>query len=76
MLPYEQRLSGSCPAYLQQLEMESNGKRRHGRVDLWSKTPAPWSARRAGDERAARLYRLIHQGTRVIPANSCWGVRA
>jgi glucose-6-phosphate isomerase len=51
VLPYDQRLS-RLPAYLQQLEMESNGKR------VWGEP---------GTNGQHAFYQLIHQGTRVVP---------
>ena len=66
VLPYDQRLS-RLPAYLQQLEMESNGKRvamdgsdlpRHSGPVVWGEP---------GTNGQHAFYQLIHQGTRVIP---------
>jgi glucose-6-phosphate isomerase len=66
VLPYDNRL-GLLPSYLQQLEMESNGK-----GVLRDGTPSPrhtgaivWGA--AGTNGQHAFYQLIHQGTRVIP---------
>jgi len=66
VLPYDQRLA-RLPAYLQQLEMESNGKR----VTL-SGAPAPgptgpvvWGEPGTNGQHA--FYQLIHQGTQVVP---------
>ena len=66
VLPYDQRLS-RLPAYLQQLEMESNGKR----VDMAGRDlevpsgPVVWGEPGTNGQHA--FYQLIHQGTRVIP---------
>lgn len=66
VLPYEQRLL-RLPAYLQQLEMESNGKR----VDMagndlkFDSGPVVWGEPGTNGQHA--FYQLIHQGTRVIP---------
>ncbi|MEP5630708.1 MAG: glucose-6-phosphate isomerase [Tateyamaria sp.] len=66
VLPYDQRL-GQLPAYLQQLEMESNGKS----VDMGGKPlpvdsgPVVWGAPGTNGQHA--FYQLIHQGTSVIP---------
>lgn len=67
ILPYDQRLS-RFPAYLQQLDMESNGKA----VTLDSKPvefstgPVVWGEPGTNGQHA--FYQLIHQGTDVIPA--------
>ena len=66
VLPYEQRLA-RLPAYLQQLEMESNGKR----VALDGSTleqvsgPVVWGEPGTNGQHA--FYQLIHQGTDIIP---------
>lgn len=66
VLPYDQRLL-RLPAYLQQLDMESNGKR----VALDGKTlernsgPVVWGEPGTNGQHA--FYQLIHQGTRVVP---------
>ena len=66
VLPYDQRLS-RLPAYLQQLEMESNGKRvSMDGVDLpYNSGPVVWGEPGTNGQHA--FYQLIHQGTRVIP---------
>ncbi|MFD2739284.1 glucose-6-phosphate isomerase [Sulfitobacter aestuarii] len=66
VLPYDQRLA-LLPAYLQQLEMESNGKRvQIDGTDLERDSgPVVWGA--AGTNGQHAFYQLIHQGTRVIP---------
>lgn len=66
VLPYEQRLL-RLPAYLQQLEMESNGKRvSMDGVDLpFHSGPVVWGEPGTNGQHA--FYQLIHQGTRVIP---------
>ncbi|ACP23920.1 glucose-6-phosphate isomerase [Sinorhizobium fredii NGR234] len=67
ILPYDQRLS-RFPAYLQQLDMESNGKA----VTLDSKPvefatgPVVWGEPGTNGQHA--FYQLIHQGTDIIPA--------
>ncbi len=66
VLPYEQRLL-RLPAYLQQLEMESNGKRvamDGGDLPVMS-GPVVWGEPGTNGQHA--FYQLIHQGTRVIP---------
>jgi glucose-6-phosphate isomerase len=66
VLPYDQRLS-RLPAYLQQLEMESNGKRvAMDGVDLpYHSGPVVWGEPGTNGQHA--FYQLIHQGTRVVP---------
>lgn len=67
ILPYDQRLS-RFPAYLQQLDMESNGK--SVTVDskpVQGKTgPVVWGEPGTNGQHA--FYQLIHQGTSIIPA--------
>ncbi|MCL4105356.1 UNVERIFIED_CONTAM: hypothetical protein GTU68_055487 [Idotea baltica] len=66
VLPYDQRLS-RLPAYLQQLEMESNGKSvAMDGTDLPTHSgPVVWGEPGTNGQHA--FYQLIHQGTRVIP---------
>ena len=66
VLPYDQRLS-RLPAYLQQLEMESNGKRvAMDGSDLSTPSgPVVWGEPGTNGQHA--FYQLIHQGTRVVP---------
>jgi len=66
VLPYDQRLS-RLPAYLQQLEMESNGKRvaMDGSDLTVNSGPVVWGEPGTNGQHA--FYQLIHQGTRVIP---------
>ncbi len=66
VLPYDQRLS-RLPAYLQQLEMESNGKRvSMDGADLpMNSGPVVWGEPGTNGQHA--FYQLIHQGTRVVP---------
>lgn len=66
VLPYDQRLE-MLPDYLQQLEMESNGKGvQMDSSDSPRHTgPVVWGA--AGTNGQHAFYQLIHQGTRVIP---------
>ncbi len=66
VLPYDQRLS-RLPAYLQQLEMESNGKRvAIDGTDLETHSgPVVWGEPGTNGQHA--FYQLIHQGTRVVP---------
>jgi glucose-6-phosphate isomerase len=68
ILPYEQYLK-RFPAYLQQLTMESNGK--HVTVDgkqvTYDTGPVYWGE--PGTNGQHSFYQLIHQGTRLIPAD-------
>ncbi|MCC5964121.1 MAG: glucose-6-phosphate isomerase [Rhodobacteraceae bacterium] len=66
VLPYDQRLA-RLPAYLQQLEMESNGKRvgMDGRDLERQSGPVVWGEPGTNGQHA--FYQLIHQGTRVVP---------
>jgi len=66
VLPYDQQLS-RLPAYLQQLEMESNGKgvRRDGTALDVVSGPVVWGEPGTNGQHA--FYQLIHQGTAVVP---------
>jgi len=66
VLPYDNRLS-RLPAYLQQLEMESNGKGvGMDGADLDGNSgPVVWGEPGSNGQHA--FYQLIHQGTRVVP---------
>ncbi len=66
VLPYDQHLS-RLPAYLQQLEMESNGKRvAMDGSDLGLPSgPVVWGEPGTNGQHA--FYQLIHQGTRTVP---------
>ncbi|WP_425046347.1 glucose-6-phosphate isomerase [Primorskyibacter sp. S87] len=66
VLPYEQRLE-HLPAYLQQLEMESNGKSvATGGMPLGQPSgPVVWGAPGTNGQHA--FYQLLHQGSDVIP---------
>ncbi|PWE35133.1 glucose-6-phosphate isomerase [Pelagicola sp. LXJ1103] len=66
VLPYDQRL-GRLPAYLQQLEMESNGKRvaRDGTTLDGASGPIVWGE--AGTNGQHAFYQLLHQGTQIVP---------
>ncbi|WP_454117417.1 glucose-6-phosphate isomerase [Microbacterium lacticum] len=68
VLPYAQQLS-RFPAYLQQLTMESNGKRVR-----WDGSPVTtetgeifWGEPGTNGQHA--FYQLLHQGTRLVPAD-------
>jgi glucose-6-phosphate isomerase len=68
VLPYSQRLA-RFPAYLQQLTMESNGKsvRRDGTPVEGSTGEIFWGEPGTNGQHA--FYQLIHQGTRLVPAD-------
>jgi glucose-6-phosphate isomerase len=72
VLPYEQRLA-RLPAYLQQLEMESNGKRvaMDGSDLTQNSGPVVWGEPGTNGQHA--FYQLIHQGTRVVPCEFMLG---
>jgi glucose-6-phosphate isomerase len=68
VLPYEQYLK-RFPAYLQQLTMESNGKRvtLEGKQVDYQTGPIYWGE--PGTNGQHSFYQLIHQGTRLIPCD-------
>ncbi|AKE41860.1 glucose-6-phosphate isomerase [Corynebacterium kutscheri] len=68
VLPYSQDL-GRFPAYLQQLTMESNGKSVHrdGSAVTTSTGEIYWGEPGTNGQHA--FYQLIHQGTKLIPAD-------
>ncbi|AIG63848.1 glucose-6-phosphate isomerase [Corynebacterium atypicum] len=68
VLPYSQDLS-RFPAYLQQLTMESNGKstRKNGEKVSYSTGEIFWGEPGTNGQHA--FYQLIHQGTRLVPAD-------
>jgi len=68
ILPYDHYLR-SLPAYLQQADMESNGKSvdRDGKLVDYSTGPIIWGA--TGNNGQHAFYQLLHQGTRMIPAD-------
>ncbi|MFC9127409.1 glucose-6-phosphate isomerase [Streptomyces sp. NPDC057099] len=68
VLPYSHYLS-KFTAYLQQLDMESNGKSvgRDGREVEWQTGPVVWGTPGTNGQHA--YYQLIHQGTKLIPAD-------
>ena len=68
VLPYSQALA-QFPAYLQQLEMESNGKSvtRSGEPVDYATAPVVWGA--AGTVGQHSFYQLLHQGTASVPAD-------
>ena len=75
IFPYDQYLY-ELPAYLQQGDMESNGKqtdRDGNRVD-YSTGPIIWG--KPGTNGQHAFFQLVHQGTKLIPADFLAGVEA
>jgi glucose-6-phosphate isomerase len=68
VLPYSQYLH-RLPAYLQQLTMESNGKSVHGDGTPVTTQTGEIFWGEPGTNGQHAFYQLIHQGTRVIPAD-------
>ena len=68
ILPYDQYLR-SLPDHLQQLDMESNGKSvtEHGEPLACNSGPVIWGGTGSNGQHA--YHQLIHQGTRLIPAD-------
>ncbi|WP_432590694.1 glucose-6-phosphate isomerase [Streptomyces sp. HD1123-B1] len=68
VLPYSHYLS-KFTAYLQQLDMESNGKSvdREGEPVGWQTGPVVWGTPGTNGQHA--YYQLLHQGTKLIPAD-------
>ncbi|HCL69327.1 MAG TPA: glucose-6-phosphate isomerase, partial [Gammaproteobacteria bacterium] len=68
ILPYEQRLH-RFSAYLQQMEMESNGKRvdRDGKPLDYDTCPVIWGEPGTNGQHA--FFQLLHQGTMVCPVD-------
>jgi glucose-6-phosphate isomerase len=68
VIPYDHGLR-RLPAYLQQLEMESNGKRvtRDGEAVDWATAPVLWGE--PGTNCQHSFLQALHQGTRLIPVD-------
>jgi len=68
VIPYSDDLR-DFPAYLQQLEMESNGKRvdRDGNEVDYDTAPVVWGS--AGTPSQHAFHQLLHQGTHLIPVD-------
>ncbi len=68
VIPYSQHLA-SLPAFLQQLDMESNGKRvtRDGKSIDYATGPVVWG--QAGTDAQHSFFQLIHQGTCLTPCD-------
>jgi glucose-6-phosphate isomerase len=68
VLPYDQYLK-RFPAYLQQLTMESNGKRVTAAGDVVDYQTGPIYWGEPGTNGQHSFYQLIHQGTKLIPCD-------
>ncbi len=68
LLPYTERLA-LLPAYLQQADMESNGKRvtRDGVVVPYQTAPVLWGG--TGTDVQHSFFQHLHQGTQIVPAD-------
>ncbi len=68
ILPYDQYMH-LFPTYFQQGDMESNGKRvdRNGRAVDYDTGPVIWGQPGTNGQHA--FYQLLHQGTRLVPAD-------
>ena len=68
LIPYDERLA-RLPAYVQQLEMESNGKsaRRDGSAVRRATGPVVWGE--PGTAAQHSFFQLLHQGTDIIPTD-------
>ncbi len=68
VLPYDQYLD-RFSSYLQQLEMESNGKHvaLNGSRVTWETCPSVWGQPGTNGQHA--FYQMIHQGTRLVPCD-------
>jgi glucose-6-phosphate isomerase len=66
VIPYDQRLQ-LLPPYLQQLDMESNGKRTNlsGKIADWPTAPVVWGE--PGTDAQHAFFQFLHQGTDVVP---------
>jgi glucose-6-phosphate isomerase len=72
---YDERLR-LLPAYLQQLEMESNGKRvtASGEPLPYPSAPVTWGG--VGTDAQHAVFQLLHQGTRLVPVEFVAAVEA
>lgn len=68
LIPYDQRLE-RFPAYVQQLDMESNGKQVTLEGDAVAQSTGPVIWGEAGTNAQHSFFQLIHQGTDVIPVD-------
>ncbi len=74
VVPYDERLA-QLPAYLQQLEMESNGKRvtHHTPAVTGHTAPILWGG--IGTDVQHAFFQLLHQGTRLVPVDFILALR-
>lgn len=72
---YDQRLA-LLPSYLQQLEMESNGKRvtADGQPVEWPTSPITWGG--VGTDAQHAVFQLLHQGTHLVPVEFIASIEA
>ncbi|NPU92028.1 MAG: glucose-6-phosphate isomerase [Gammaproteobacteria bacterium] len=72
---YDQNLA-QFPAYLQQLDMESNGKgvQRNGQPVEWKTGAVLWGG--VGTNTQHSFHQLLHQGTLIVPVDFIVGVRS
>jgi len=68
ILPYDERLA-RLPAYFQQLDMESNGKRVHKLGNAVRGSTGPIVFGEPGTNGQHAFYQLLHQGTDPVPAD-------
>jgi glucose-6-phosphate isomerase len=68
IMPYSSHMA-RFPAYLQQLQMESNGKHvdLEGAVVDWQTGPVVWGE--PGTDGQHSFYQLLHQGTKLVPCD-------
>jgi glucose-6-phosphate isomerase len=68
VIPYDHRLR-LLPNFLQQLDMESNGKRvtRDGDPVSWATGPIIWGG--VGTDAQHAFFQLLHQGTHTVPVD-------
>ncbi len=74
VIPYDQRLS-RLPAYMQQLDMESNGKRvtQDGAKTTTVTGPVVWGEPGTNGQHA--FFQLLHQGTDIVPVEFIVGAQ-
>lgn len=68
ILPYDQRLS-RLPAHIQQLDMESNGKRVDRNGEPLARASGPVVFGEPGTNGQHAFFQLLHQGTDVVPCD-------
>ncbi|MFG1351286.1 glucose-6-phosphate isomerase [Xanthobacter autotrophicus] len=75
IIPYDQRLA-RLPAYLQQLDMESNGKgvTRNGQPVARPTGPVVWGE--PGTNAQHAFFQLLHQGTDIVPVEFLIGAQS